>query len=206
MLQVAVCDTTRALDKAFGSYIKYGYSMPFTTTNANLWLVGNVPGVVMGKGRPMLLAERARLSGVLPESLIHACKTSAIHGLGNMMPVNVVGMVLNQVMCVMKGFETYCLRVDRPVPWKLLAEPAGIAEDDEAGIAEDDEAARPAKRPKPSVLEMLLHPSGGNVVISDRSSSSSSSISTPIAPAEGVRLRRLYKGKHDMSAYSSGSA
>jgi hypothetical protein len=200
VLQVAVCDTTRALDKAFGSYIKCGYSVPFTTTNANLWLIGNVPGVVMGKGRPMLLAERARLSGVLPESLIHACKTSAIHGLGNMMPVNVVGMVLNQVMCVMKGFETYCLRVDRPVPWKLLAEPAGIAEDDEA---EDDEAARPAKR---SVLEMLLHPSGGNVVISDRSSSSSSIISTPIAPAEGVRLRRLYKGKHDMSAYSSGSA
>ena len=44
------------------------------------------------------MAERARLSGVVPESLASLSNSQAVRALGNMMPVDVVGIVLKTVL------------------------------------------------------------------------------------------------------------
>eukprot|EP00959_Pyramimonas_sp_CCMP1952_P468758 9493768-Pyramimonas_sp.AAC.2 len=97
----ATVDIDRALDKAFQGFLRVNTAPTFTTRNDNLYII--TTQIEELHGRRMTHAERCRLSGVEPRSISssHGKKT-VIKALGNMMPVDVIGRVLNQILLVIR--------------------------------------------------------------------------------------------------------
>ncbi len=88
----------RVEGSSWGATIRTDIAPTFTTGNYQLWLMAQGVPEVPGFGRRLTLAERARLSGVVPESLASLSNSQAVRALGNMMPVDVVGIVLKTVL------------------------------------------------------------------------------------------------------------
>ncbi|CAK0814649.1 unnamed protein product, partial [Prorocentrum cordatum] len=100
----ATVDIDRALDKAFQGFLRVNTAPTFTTRNDNLYII--TTQIEELHGRRMTHAERCRLSGVEPRSISssHGKKT-VIKALGNMMPVDAIGRVLNQILLVIETWE-----------------------------------------------------------------------------------------------------
>jgi hypothetical protein len=95
----AMCDISRAPDKAFGSFFKLEESLILTTADSGKWVVGDMPGIVTGTGRFFTIEERALCQGMTPSSM--QClrnQTSAHMALGNTMAVDVIGAVIGCIM------------------------------------------------------------------------------------------------------------
>ena len=136
----AVCDSSRAPDKTFGEFFYVECCGALRTHDMSKWVVGEVPGKVWSNGRELSIAERARVMGMVPESLVFGDikKTDVIRWLGNTIPVNSVGAV---VACIMEAYVPWeaAVLVNRPVPRDLAA--ASSTESDCTKIEELESAS-----------------------------------------------------------------
>ena len=115
--KVACVNLSRGPEKTFGPFFVMEGTPTFTTRNGtDLHVVGNCPGKVSGSlGRPLHIMERARCSGIDGNTLKCVEEKWRAHGLGNTMPVPVVGRMLCEIFAVFGKYE------DRYVKIYLLA-------------------------------------------------------------------------------------
>jgi site-specific DNA-cytosine methylase len=112
--KVAMCDHSRAPDKAFGKFFSIEESLTLTTSDTGKWVVGDLPGSVSGTGRPFTIQERAQCQGMTPSSM--EClpnQTAAVKALGNSMAVDVVGAV---IACIMQPITKWERAQSSPPP------------------------------------------------------------------------------------------
>jgi site-specific DNA-cytosine methylase len=111
--KLIVIDASRRPELKFKASIGIDYSTLLTTKNMYLYIVRpkNAESTSVPKpGRLMFLEERAKLSGVHWQSIAGTAsnRTLAI-ALGNMIPVDMAGCVLNQIFLKWEKYESYII-------------------------------------------------------------------------------------------------
>lgn len=100
-------DLGRTPTRKFGSFLKYNECNTFTCNNTTIQVHGEVPHKVSGEfGRPLLLRERCRMSGVDYDSLKDDLGDGELlKAVGNMMPPPCVGRLIGQVGLLISQHE-----------------------------------------------------------------------------------------------------
>ena len=106
---LGITDASRKVTGKFGAYISTNFCPLITTKNSRLLLMkqrGAQSSKVVGHGRMLEPEEICNIQGVVYASLSDLMSPRQIHlSLGNMLPVNLAGVVLRQIMDKWAIFE-----------------------------------------------------------------------------------------------------
>jgi hypothetical protein len=95
--QTCIGDLSRVPGKVFGEFFSVGHCPTLTTANRYLMIFED-EGEQSANRRCLSPDSRARLSGVLPESLASLSERDLLAALGNMIPVPLIGVVLKPLL------------------------------------------------------------------------------------------------------------
>lgn len=120
--ELAVVDISRSpKSRSFNNRVHAGYCPTLTTQNRYLQVMSknqspNAKVPLLGCSRPLILEERALLSGVTWESVMGMqSPNQLVQSFGNIIPVNLAGVVLQVIFDKWAKFEDAGMRVPRPL-------------------------------------------------------------------------------------------